>query len=409
MKRISVFQIGARRSYATAEIFHRSNILDSLYTDLFFSSTQADILTRIAKRIGSHSVSRMAGRSSCTLPSDLVWQSRTRALPHLLRPRRQRSLSQELQSSCNYSDSIAEAVMKHIDCNTVLYTVNREAPKLGEFVRNNGGRVIVEQTITTLEHERKTLIEAEEKVRRILKNIPVLEETTQKKINWFYDRETTELDNADGIICVSNYVSESLRKIGLPDDKLKVVPSGLSLPNLRERKASRYRPLRVLFVGAVSLRKGAPVFLEMARRLASEMEFRMVGQQSLPSTYLASFQDAVEFVGPIPRAKVEDHWSWGDVLLFPSFNEGAAMVTYEALAHGLVVVCSRQSGSLVKEGINGFIVQPWDVDRIEECLLSINSDLELRDNLFEGAFSNRKDVSIERYGNDLVSAVSTMA
>ena len=45
-----------------------------------------------------------------------------------------------------------------------------------------------------------------------------------------------------------------------------------------------------------------------------------------------------------------------DLLIHPSFIEGSAKCIYEAMSSGLPVICSIQSGSLVQENVNGFVV-----------------------------------------------------
>ena len=51
-----------------------------------------------------------------------------------------------------------------------------------------------------------------------------------------------------------------------------------------------------------------------------------------------------------------------DVFVFPSLFEGSAVVTYEALATGLPSVVSPSAGSIVRDGIEGFVVPPSQVD-----------------------------------------------
>ena len=45
-----------------------------------------------------------------------------------------------------------------------------------------------------------------------------------------------------------------------------------------------------------------------------------------------------------------------DVFVFPSLFEGSAVVTYEALACGLPSVVTPDAGSVVRDGVEGFVV-----------------------------------------------------
>ena len=55
-----------------------------------------------------------------------------------------------------------------------------------------------------------------------------------------------------------------------------------------------------------------------------------------------------------------------DVFVFPSLFEGSAVVTYEALACGLPCVVTPDAGSVVRDGVEGFVVAPRDVDGLAE-------------------------------------------
>jgi len=61
---------------------------------------------------------------------------------------------------------------------------------------------------------------------------------------------------------------------------------------------------------------------------------------------------------------VEKYLSQATIHIFPSQLEGSAKVTYEAAACGLPQVVTRESGDVVREGIEGIIVPPGDVNAI---------------------------------------------
>ena len=64
-------------------------------------------------------------------------------------------------------------------------------------------------------------------------------------------------------------------------------------------------------------------------------------------------------------------YKWADVFVLPSICEGSAMVTYEALIHGLPIITTYNSGSIVRDGVDGFITSIRDVEAIAECLVKI--------------------------------------
>src|SRR5690606_19287592 len=98
----------------------------------------------------------------------------------------------------------------------------------------------------------------------------------------YAEREMAEWQIADVVVCPSEFVREGVAEVGGPIEKCVVVPYGIDERfQLPLRRTHAERKLRVLTVGAVGLRKGAPYVLEAARRLRPSVEFRMVGPCTL--------------------------------------------------------------------------------------------------------------------------------
>ena len=58
-----------------------------------------------------------------------------------------------------------------------------------------------------------------------------------------------------------------------------------------------------------------------------------------------------------------------DVLVHPSFIEGSAKCIYEAMNYSLPIICTKQSGSIVQDKINGFIVNSGDSKGLKKALV----------------------------------------
>src|SRR5208283_380502 len=114
---------------------------------------------------------------------------------------------------------------------------------------------------------------------------------------------------------------------------------------------SAFSPLRVLTVGTVGLRKGSPYVLEAAKQLTGKAVFRMVGGIGVTREAETQLREHLELTGAVSRNEIAKHFEWADVFLLPSICEGSATVTYEALAHGLPVICTPNTGSVVRDGM----------------------------------------------------------
>jgi glycosyltransferase involved in cell wall biosynthesis len=84
-----------------------------------------------------------------------------------------------------------------------------------------------------------------------------------------------------------------------------------------------------------------------------------------------------------------------DVLVLPSANEGTPVSVIEAMAAGLPIVATRVGGvpDVVRDGVDGFLVPPGDVEALAERLAELAHDPELRRRLGESG----RSYSLGRY------------
>jgi glycosyltransferase involved in cell wall biosynthesis len=224
-------------------------------------------------------------------------------------------------------------------------------------------------------------------------------------VDEFCAREAAEWAAADLIVCGSDWVKDGVISCGGEKARCVVVPYGLDHMAMAPAKAKRDPgPLRVLTVGAVGLRKGSPYVLEAAERLAGRAEFRMVGAiQILPAAELR-LRKKVHLTGIVPRSEIASHFEWADVFLLPSLCEGSATSTYEAMAHGLPVLCTPQTGSVVRDGVDGFIVPARAAGLIADKLTALASDSALLAAMSASARQRSADFTLEKYGERLLNA-----
>ena len=153
------------------------------------------------------------------------------------------------------------------------------------------------------------------------------------------------------------------------------------------------------------MRKGSPYVLETAKRIGSGAVFRMVGPVMVSPAAMRELSGTVELVGPVPRSEIMPHYEWADVFMLPSVCEGSATVSYEALAAGLPVICTRNTGTVIRDGEDGFIVAQGDVDAVVDRLERFMSNPELLGEMSARAAATAQDYSIESYGRRLLDAL----
>jgi glycosyltransferase involved in cell wall biosynthesis len=259
----------------------------------------------------------------------------------------------------------------------------------------------MEQTIACAEVEDQ-LIEAEER------EFPEWELPRAKDPfrSAFSQREQNEWQKADVILCGSEFVRESIRLVGGPVERCRIVPYGLRLPPSAKSRDVSHKPLRVLVVGSVGLRKGAPYVFAAAQALRGRADFRVAGQFDVTPYAQKLLSESVTLLGPVPRSEVHRQFEWADVFLLPTLCEGSATVCYEALSHGLPVITTPNAGSVVRDGDDGFIIPIRDAAAIVERIERLINDDDLLATMSQNALARAAEYTLEKYGERLLSALA---
>ena len=91
------------------------------------------------------------------------------------------------------------------------------------------------------------------------------------------------------------------------------------------------------------------------------------------------------------------------MFVLPSITEGSAKTTYEAMAAGLPVITTLNAGSVVRDGVDGFIVPIRDPDAIKERLLLLYENREMGRAMGKSGQDRVAMFSWETYENRLIS------
>jgi sugar transferase (PEP-CTERM/EpsH1 system associated) len=201
---------------------------------------------------------------------------------------------------------------------------------------------------------------------------------------------------ADRIICVSQAIADYARQvIGLPGEKLVVIPNGIDLDkftNLPSKNQARLRfhlPEGQVIIGAIGRPrpvKGYAILLQAFIQIANERpqtHLVFVGDGPDKKALAAKAAEAgliecVTFLGD--QADIPGLLPAFDILAMPSVNEGLGIVALEAMAAGLPVMGTRVGGipEVVVEGETGLLVPPSDAPALTEALLGLIDDSGLR-------------------------------
>lgn len=200
--------------------------------------------------------------------------------------------------------------------------------------------------------------------------------------DWLIERCGQEALLADCILAPSDYVRQSLVANGVEPSRIVLVPYGAELERFQPCWKREDTIFRVLFVGQLSQRKGIKYLLEAFKQLClPDVELVLVGGVVGSGKGLSRYRESFTHIGNVPHHEVHSYFQQADIFVYPSLDEGSALAIHEALASGLPVVTTPNSGSVVRDGIEGYIVPIRDVEALKEKMLLFYENKELREEM----------------------------
>ncbi|MCL6622957.1 MAG: glycosyltransferase family 4 protein [Syntrophobacterales bacterium] len=413
LPQIIVAQLGARMHYAVPVLLHRAGMLAHFYTDAYVGPGSAwHWLTRVAPLIPESwrpaGFRRLRQRRADGLPAarvtafNLLGYRYARALARAVEARERFTIHRK------FGDLFCQAVLRQATLEgDAVYAFQGAALPLLKSLKPRGWRGFYEQFIAPAaivyqiyREEHRRWPEWEES--------PLIAPDQQ---NWLERHEQETWEEADVLICGSEFVRQGLLSQGAAPEKIQVVPYGVELGGYTVQKPpwDGRRPLRLLFVGLVTIRKGVQYLtlaLEQLRGLP--LEVRIVGRVALKEPGRARLAKVAQLTGQVPRMDVSRHYHWADVFVLPSPCEGSATVTYEALAHGLPVITTFNAGSVVRDGVEGYILPIRDPEALAGKIAHLYRNPDLVAWMSENARARARDFSWEKYEERLTSIIKTV-
>lgn len=214
--------------------------------------------------------------------------------------------------------------------------------------------------------------------------------TNAPPLNTGYDRlRRFLLAQVDAFLPVSHYTAGLLEQLGVPADRLHVVPNGTNPERfqphdagpLRRRLGVADRPL-LLTVGRLVPRKGIDTVLRALPDLAQrvpQVTYLIAGtgpdrNRLEHIAHALGVTDRVRFLGQIPHELLPQYYSAADVVVMPAREappdvEGFGLVFLEANACGTPVIGARSGGipDAIQHKTTGLLVPPSDPEALTDA------------------------------------------
>jgi glycosyltransferase involved in cell wall biosynthesis len=209
--------------------------------------------------------------------------------------------------------------------------------------------------------------------------------------------EEEEYQAAFRLLTPSEYVADTFLARGFNDDKLLRHRYGFDskafMPPANDPEPG---PLRALFLGQVGPRKGLHVALQAWARSRASTDGRFAIYGRVEDSYrpviapllAAPGVELNEFTLNVNNALRDS-----DVLLLPTFEEGSALVTYEAQGCGVIPLVSEAAGAICTPGVTGLVHPVGDVEALVRHLDSLAEDVGRRKSMRRAVLAERDNLT----------------
>ncbi|MEK7476862.1 MAG: glycosyltransferase family 4 protein [Candidatus Coatesbacteria bacterium] len=222
------------------------------------------------------------------------------------------------------------------------------------------------------------------------------------------ERALAEYAAADRIAIPSAFVRRSFLAQGVSEAKLIQVPYGVDLGRFAP-PATPSPVFRVIFCGTLCVRKGVHYLLQAFHELALPgAELWLIGPVAgeIRPALARWGGPAVRVLGTRAGPELVALYGQGSVFCLPSIEEGLAMVQAEAMACGLPVICTTNTGGgdIVREGVDGWVLPVRDVVALKEKIELCWRDRERCAAMGRSAAVRARDFGWGAYGDRMVAA-----
>lgn len=392
--RVIVVQMGARMHYAVPALLARVGILEQFYTDICGNIGIFKYFNYIFPvSFLPKPLQRLLGRKlPPEIPSSKLKTCSVTSLINFIQKQPYKTQKQ-IQK---------QVLQDHFLQANALYTnfINSDI-ELATKAKEKGLKVIHEVIINPdvgqILHEERN-------------RFPNLEaQNNLEQVQAGIERDKQKWSLSDLILVPSQFVYESVTRLGAPPEHVTIVPYGID-SDWFDEVPNRHKG-RVLFVGSVGLLKGNHYLAQAVRFLQERSipcDARVVGPYKNTMIEHPEFRGP-QYIGQVPRSEVRKEFLQADIFVLPTLSDSFALVHLEAMACGVPVITTTNCGSVVRDGIDGFIVPIRDAESLADRMEQLLTDDRLRDRMSRNAKERAKEFTWDKYGDRLLEAFQMLS
>lgn len=278
-----------------------------------------------------------------------------------------------------------------LDKNTIVH-IWENSPKLIKKFKNRGVITVLDVPIAPTKYAIETFKYYDEDI----------------KIDYSFNikQEQESFEIVDYIISPSFFVTNKIIELGIEKDKIFTIPFGAEMSNLEQKKFNKdhkKKGIDYCFAGTINKRKGVEYLLKawndkifendrlhLCGRLYPEIK-DLLKKYNFKNIVLPGFVDTKEYFKKC------------DVYVFPSFLEGSSKSIYEAMSASMPCIVTDNSGSVIQNDIDGFVIEVADENLLKDKMLFFKNNIDEIDIMGKNAYNNVRRYSWEHYASNITA------
>jgi len=226
--------------------------------------------------------------------------------------------------------------------------------------------------------------------------------------NLIISAELKSFNLADIILAPSIFVKNEIMKYNISSNKIKIIEFGADI-DCFEKSFTKQISINFCFAGLINNRKGIkyllkawsnPIFkndkLHLCGRVSSEIRDLLIEYNKFDNIILPGFVDTSEY------------FKRCDIYIFPSLLEGSSKSVYEAMNRSLPIICTFESGSIVTNNVDGFIVEKQNSEILKEKMIYFKENPSEIKIMGVNAKKNIKKYSWNRYSENILKVYNSL-
>jgi N-acetyl-alpha-D-glucosaminyl L-malate synthase BshA len=205
------------------------------------------------------------------------------------------------------------------------------------------------------------------------------------------------LNSSNKIIAVSADLANKIELMGIDNKKISILRNAVDVNKFKPLKNTELRnnfniseeDILILFIGHLEAFKGIYELIDAFCKVKGKinnLKLMIIGegheeQKVKEKVSELELDNFIIFTGKISPEVIQNFYQMADIFVLPSYTEGLPLVVIEAMACGLPVIVSNVGGipEIVRDGENGFIIQPKERGKLAIKLEILANDPNLRE------------------------------